>query len=81
LKAIRIASAGGFEVLESEYVRTCEEVTEIIDVALETYVTKELEVLIKPACAIEDGGEAHRDLESLKPTGKLLLSVGGRTWS
>ena len=41
------------------------------------YLAKELEVLIGPAYALEDAAEAHRDLESRKSTGKLVLSVGG----
>jgi hypothetical protein len=45
------------------------------------YIAKELEVLIKTAYALEDAGEANRDIESRKFTGKLLLSVVGRTWS
>ena len=66
MKAIRIASTGGLEVLESDYVRTHKEPTAIMDVVFEMYITKELEVLIKPAYALEDAGEAHRYLERRK---------------
>ena len=82
MKAIRIASTGGLEVLESDYVRTHKEPTAIIDVVFEMYITKELEVLIKPAYALEDAGEAHRYLERRKSHRETpTFYRGGRTWS
>jgi NADPH2:quinone reductase len=48
-----------------------------MDAVFEMYLPKELEVLIRPAYALEDAAEAHRDLESRKSTGKLVLSSGG----
>jgi len=48
-----------------------------MDAVFEMYIAKELEVLIKPAYALEDAAEADRYLESRKSTGKLLFSVGG----
>ena len=48
-----------------------------MDAVFEMYAAKNLEVLIRPAYALEDAAEAHRDLESRKSTGKLVLSVGG----
>jgi hypothetical protein len=38
----------------------------------EMYLAKELEVLV----TLENAAEAHRDLESRRSTGKLVLSVG-----
>ena len=77
MKAIQIAWIGGPEVLESDYVRTREQLTPIMNAVFEMYLAKELEVLIGPAYDLEDAAEAHRDLESRKSTGKRVLSVGG----
>jgi NADPH2:quinone reductase len=63
--------------MSTDYVRTREELTAIMDAVFEMYLVKEPEVLIKPAYALEDAAEAHRDLESRRSTGKLVLSVGG----
>jgi NADPH2:quinone reductase len=75
MKAIQIAWISGPEVLESDYVRTREQLTPIMNAVFEMYLAKELEVLIGPVYALEDAAEAHRDLESRKSTGKLVLSV------
>ena len=48
-----------------------------MNAVFEMYAAKNLEVLIRPAYALEDAAETHRDLESRKSTGKLVLSVGG----
>jgi NADPH2:quinone reductase len=76
----RLAQMGSLYVtrpMSTDYVRTHEELTAIMDAVFEMYATKDLEVLIRPAYALEDAAEAHRDLESRKSTGKLVLSVGG----
>ena len=77
MKAIQIASTGGPEVLESDYVRTREQLIAIMDAVFGMYLAKDLEVLIRPAYALEDTAEAHRDLESRKSIGKLVFSIGG----
>jgi hypothetical protein len=48
-----------------------------MDAVFGMYLAKDLEVLIRPAYAVEDAAEAYRDLESRKSTGKLVLSVRG----
>jgi NADPH:quinone reductase-like Zn-dependent oxidoreductase len=63
-------------IISKDYVRTREELTAIMDPVFEMYLAKELEVLIGPAYPLEDAAEAHRDLESRKSTGKLVLTVG-----
>jgi NADPH:quinone reductase len=76
----RLAQMGSLYItrpISSDYVRTREQLTAIVDAVFEMYIAKELEVLIKPAYALEDAAEAHRDLESRKSTGKLLLSIRG----
>jgi hypothetical protein len=77
MNAIRIALTGSLEVLESDYVRTREDLTATMGAIFERYIAKELEALIKPAYALEDAAEANRDLDSRKSIGNLLLSVGG----
>jgi NADPH:quinone reductase len=77
MKAIQIASTGGPEVLESDYVRTREQLLAIMDAVFGMHLAKDLEVLIRPAYALEDAAEAHRDLESRKSIGKLVFSIGG----
>jgi NADPH2:quinone reductase len=77
MNAIQIAPTGGLEILESDYVRTREQLTAIMDAVFGMYLFKDLEVLIRPAYALEDAAEAHRDLENRKSSGKFVLSVGG----
>lgn len=60
-----------------DYLRTREELTDVVDAVFAMYASKKLEVLIRPAYALEAAAEAHRDLESRKFIGKLVLSVGG----
>jgi NADPH2:quinone reductase len=76
----RLAQMGSLYVtrpMSADYVRTHEELRAVMDAVFEMYATKNLEVLIRPAYALEDAAEAHRDLECRKSTGKLVLSVGG----
>jgi NADPH2:quinone reductase len=61
----------------TDYVRTREGLTTIMDALFDMYLAKEPEVLVRPAYALEDAAEAHRELESRKSTGKLVLSIGG----
>jgi NADPH2:quinone reductase len=77
MQAIQIASTVGPEILESDYVGTRKRLTIFMDAVFGMYLAKGLEVLIRPAYTLEDAAEAHRDLESRKSTGKLVLSVGG----
>ena len=76
MKAIQIASTGGPEILESDYVGTPKQLTTILDAIFGMYLAKDLEALIRPEYALEDAA-AHRDLESRKSTGKLVSSIGG----
>jgi hypothetical protein len=48
-----------------------------MDAVFGMYLSKYLEVLIRPEYAVEDAAEAYRDLESRKYNGKLVLSVRG----
>jgi NADPH:quinone reductase-like Zn-dependent oxidoreductase len=57
--------------------RTRQEQTVTRDTVSGMDLTKKLEVLIRPAYALEHAAEAHRCLESRKSIGKLVLSVGG----
>jgi NADPH:quinone reductase-like Zn-dependent oxidoreductase len=77
MKAIQIASTGGPEILESEYVGTRKQLTTIMDAFFGMYLSKDLEVLIRPMYALEDAAEAHRYLGSRKSTGNLVSSIGG----
>jgi hypothetical protein len=81
MKAIQIAWTDGPKTLESDYVGTCKQVTTIMDAVFGMSLAKDLEVLIRPAHALEYAEEAHRDRESRKSTGKLVSSIGGWTWS
>jgi hypothetical protein len=76
MKAIQIAPTGGPEVLESDYVRTREQLTTIMDAVFGVF-SQRPEYFIRPACALEDAAEAHRDLESRKSAGKIVSSIGG----
>jgi NADPH2:quinone reductase len=63
--------------ITKDYVPTRADLTTIMDAVFKMYLAKELEVLIKPAYALKDAADAHRDLESRKSTGKLVLSIEG----
>jgi NADPH:quinone reductase len=76
----RLAQMGSLYItrpITKDYVPTRERLTSVIDAAFEMYADKPLEVLIGPSYVLKDATEAHRDLESRKSTGELLLSVGG----
>jgi NADPH:quinone reductase len=64
-------------IISNDYVRTREDLTAIMDPVFKMYLSKKLEVLIGLAYTLEHAAEAHRDLESRKSTGKLVLSTGG----
>jgi hypothetical protein len=76
MKAIQIASTGSPEVLESDCVKTREQLTAIMDAVFGMYLTKYLEVLIRPVYALEDAAEVHRDFKSGKSDGELVASIG-----
>jgi NADPH2:quinone reductase len=76
----RLAQMGSLYItrpITKDYVPTREDLTTIMDAVFKMYLAKKLEVLIRPAYALKDAAEAHRDLESRKSTGKLVLSIGG----
>ena len=76
----RLAQMGSLYItrpITKDYVPTREKLTAVIDAVFKMYAAKTLEVLIGPSYALEDAAEAHRDLESRKSTGKLILRVGG----
>jgi NADPH:quinone reductase len=76
----RLAQTGSLYItrpITKDYVPTRERLTADKDAAFEMYADKTLEVLIGPSYALKDAAGAHRDLESRKSTGKLLLSVWG----
>src|SRR5258705_220118 len=60
--------------MSTNYVRTREEQTAIMDAVFEMSLAKGPEVLIRPAYAIEDAAEARGDLESRTSAGKLVIS-------
>jgi NADPH:quinone reductase len=62
--------------ITKDYIPTREELTTVINAVFEMYMAKTLEILIGPSYALGDAAEAHRNLESRRSTGKLLLSVG-----
>ena len=73
----RLAQMGSLYItrpITKNYIRTREELTAIMDAVFEMYLAK---VLIRPAYALEDAAEAHRDIESRKSARKLVFSVGG----
>jgi len=63
--------------ISTDYGRTREELTAIMDAIFEMYLAKKLEVLIRPVYTLEEAAECRRDIDSRRSTGKLVLSVGG----
>jgi hypothetical protein len=76
MKAIQIAWIGGPEVLESDYVRTREQLTPIMNAVFEMYLAKELEVLIGPAYALEDAWRLTEISRVASPPGNVYFLLG-----
>lgn len=75
----RLSQLGSLYVtrpITKDYIPTRERLTAVINAVFEMYKSQTLEVLIGPSYALEDAAEAHRNLESRRSTGKLVLSVG-----
>jgi NADPH2:quinone reductase len=61
--------------ITKDYIPTSEKLTAVISAVFEMYTAKILEILIGPSYALGDAAEAHRNLESRRSTGKLVLHV------
>ena len=77
MKAIQIAWIGGPEVLESDYVRTREQLTPIMDAVFGMYLTKDLEVLIRPAHAPRGGRRSPQRFRESKAHWKACVFFRG----
>jgi NADPH2:quinone reductase len=58
-----------------DYVRTREELTSVTDAVFDMCIDGQLRVPISRVYSLGEAADAHKDLESRKTTGKLLLSV------
>jgi NADPH:quinone reductase len=74
----RLSQLGSLYVtrpITKDYIPTREKLITVINAVFEMHMAKTLEILIVPSYALGDAAEAHRNLESRRSTGKLVLSV------
>ena len=77
---LRLSTMGSLFItrpISLDYVSTREELTTVTGSVFRMFTSGGLSVAISRVYPLEDASEAHRDLESRKTTGKLLLSTGG----
>jgi NADPH:quinone reductase len=76
---LRLSTMGSLFItrpISLDYVRTRQELTSVTGSVFDMCATGNLNVPISRVYPLQDAGQAHRDLESRRTTGKLLLSVG-----
>jgi len=76
---LRLSKMGSLFItrpISLDYVRTADELRSVTGNVFSMFTSGQLSVPISRTYTLEDAGEAHRDLESRKTTGKLLLSTG-----
>jgi NADPH:quinone reductase len=76
---LRLSTMGSLFVtrpISLDYVRTREELTSVTDSVFGMFTSGQLNVPISRIYPLSNAADSHRDLESRKTTGKLLLSIG-----
>ena len=76
---LRLSTMGSLFVtrpISLDYVRTREELTSVTDSVFGMFTSGQLNVPISRVYPLRNAADSHRDLESRKTTGKLLLSIG-----
>jgi NADPH:quinone reductase len=63
--------------ISTDYVRTREQLTSVVEPVLEMYRSGGLKLIVRPPYTLEEVGKAHVELESRRSTGRLLLSICG----
>jgi NADPH2:quinone reductase len=74
---LRLSAMGSLFItrpISLDYVRTREELVAVTESVFSMFTSGELNVPISHVYALQDAGQAHRDLESRRTTGKLLLT-------
>ena len=77
---LRLSTMGSLFVtrpISFDYVRTREELTSVTGSVFGIFTAGQLNVPISHVYPLKDAAQSHRDLESRKTTGKLLLSIVG----
>jgi NADPH2:quinone reductase len=75
---LRLSTMGSLFItrpISLDYVRTREELMSVTDAVFKMCIDGQLRVPISRVYGLGEAADAHRDLESRKTTGKLLLSV------
>lgn len=76
---LRLSTMGSLFItrpISLDYIRTRDELTSVTSSVFSMFTSGQLNVLISRVYSLENASESHRDLESRKTTGKLLLSTG-----
>jgi NADPH:quinone reductase len=77
---LRLSAMGSLFItrpISLDYVRTRDELTSVTGNVFSMFTSGQLRAPIGRVYPLQDASESHRDLESRKTTGKLLLSTGG----
>jgi NADPH2:quinone reductase len=75
---LRLSAMGSLFItrpISLDYVRTRDELTSVTGSVFSMYITGKLSVPISRVYPLADAAQSHKDLESRKTTGKLLLST------
>ncbi len=76
---LRLSTMGSLFVtrpISLDYIRTRDELASVTGSVFGIFTSGQLTVPISRVYPLEDASDSHRDLESRKTTGKLLLSTG-----
>jgi NADPH2:quinone reductase len=76
---LRLSTMGSLFItrpISLDYVRTRDELTSVTGSVFNMFTTGQLNVPISHVYSLQDAGQAHKDLESRRTTGKLLISIG-----
>jgi NADPH2:quinone reductase len=76
---LRLSTMGSLFItrpISLDYVKTRDELTSVTGSVFSMFTSGQLNVPISRVYPLEDAAQSHRDLESRKTTGKLLLSTG-----
>ena len=77
---LRLSTMGSLFItrpISLDYVRTRDELTSVTGSVFSMFTSGELNVPISRVYPLRSAADSHRDIESRKTTGKLLLSIGG----
>jgi len=76
----RLAAMGSLfitRLISTDYVRAHAQLTSVMEPVFGMYQSEKLKLLVRSPYTLEEAGKAHRELESRRSIGRLLLSICG----